>query len=87
MEREEAIQYNAMRNATFFLLSTIISELADAKGDQRNEYLQNMRNKALGSLDAARQQDPAMEKESTTADIAEVTRSIVAAAFDLAKSR
>lgn len=87
VNRDDAIEYNAIRNANFFLLVSILDELASSKGDGRDEFLQQMRTKTLGRLDAARQQKPLAERDPTTAEIAEVARSVVGAAFDAANIR
>lgn len=87
MTYDERIQYNAMRNATFFLLAATIDELANTKGGEREEFLQEMHAKALEKLDQGRKRDLSWDLDPMTAQIAASTRAIVDAVFDAIRTR
>lgn len=87
MNQIDPVQYEAMRNATFFILAGLVDEIASMKGVTKEASLQKMRTKILGNLDAGRQMDPAREYDPIAAEIAEVARSIVGAVFDAAAIR
>jgi hypothetical protein len=82
-----ALEYNAVRNANFFMWAALLTDLAKVKGSGGEEWLKGLRAAALGELDAAKMRNLADELTPETAQSAEIARSVIGAVFSMAEDR